>query len=519
MGNIICNILVIIAIAILSFSIFRHVPKRGKKLYSNTIARGGFHIFYPPNTLPAFKAASKAKLAISIGVRRTKDGKLICFHNRYTRKVLGIPGKVNLISYETLQGMTLYNSNEKIALLKEALKIIDGKVPILLEIRGNVKKEYLLELENVISEYNGKVYFETKDIRVYFILRKKYKYKNEKRVYYVFNLFRKRFQCIKEKDYAFQRNKYYTLSKEANLPSTQDITSIIVRSMEELENKKEILATIGKTINRYETRVGKNHWVNNSLWLHRSIVSNKYPEHSKESFEECIKFAKERDVSLTLEFDIMLYKGEVKCYHKDKISSILGQEASCAEKLNIEKTLSLKEILEIVNNNPRINLAIDIKDFHFKDRYFEELIIREIEESRYNGNFILMSFNPMVLNFLKKERPEWLRAQIGHSLRGLRKKVPFFKFPWIINGFLGMVFDVCQADVIVMDDSNWLYGLISFHRNVQGKPVLIYAPKSYREQESFIGRDSIANFIVENIESTEDWPDWYIQKFKYKNTH
>ena len=119
------------------------------------------------------------------------------------------------------------------------------------------------------------------------------------------------------------------------LPTPPNYGNFLIKRLS-LENKKEILATIGKTINRYETRVRKNHWVNNSLWLHRSIVSNKYPEHSKESFEECIKFAKERNVSLTLEFDIMLYKGEVKCYHKDKISSILGQEVSCAEKLNIE---------------------------------------------------------------------------------------------------------------------------------------------------------------------------------------
>ena len=65
-----------------------------------------------------------------------------------------------------------------------------------------------------------------------------------------------------------------------------------------------------------------------------------------------------------------------------------------------------------------------------------------------------------------------------------------------------------------MDDSNWLYCLISFHRNVQGKPVLVYAPKSYVEQESFVGRDSVANFIVENVESEEAWPRAYINKFK-----
>lgn len=509
-------ICLIIFILVILSNFFRYKPKQGGVLYSSIVASRGLHVFYPENSITAFKYAVKAHLAISIDVRITKDGKLVCFHDRYTKRLLGIPGKVSLLNYDKLRKFNLCNTKEKVPLLSMALANIKGKVPVLLNLRGRVTKEYLAELYRVLEKYDAKVYFETKSLSVYNILKTKYTSDGEKLVYFVLNPFRKRPQCIKDKDYDFQRDKYYEMFKtrRTSLPTIEDISSVLVRNMEELENKKEILASIGKTINRYETRIGNKHWVRNSIWLHRSIVSNKYPEYSRESFEECLKFADKHNVNLTLEFDVMLYEGEVKCYHKDRISSILGQDVSCAEKLNIEETLSLSEILDTVKDNPKINLAIDIKDFHFKNRELERLIIKNLENSNFKGNFILMSFNPMVLNYFKKVRPDWLRAQVGHSLKGLREKVPFFRFPWVINGLLGMLFDLSDADCVVMDNSNWLYYLISFHRNVQGKPVLIYAPKSYKEQEAFVGRDSVANFIVENIESTEDWPRSYIKQFK-----
>lgn len=512
---IICQILLLLII----LSIFRYVPQKGEELYTQVIVKRGLHIFCPENSLKSFELATRAKLAVSIDVRRTKDGKLICFHDKYTKRILNIPGKISIFKYEQLKKFKLNGTDETVPLFEQVLKVVDGKVPVYIQLRGKINKQYLISLENLINRYNGKLYFETKSLSVYIKLKKRYKYIDEKCVYYTLNPFRKRPQFIRGKEYDFQQSKYYQLIDESKaiLPTIEDISSIIVRSMEELENKKEILATIGKVINRCETRISDEHWVKNSLWLHRSIVSDKYPEHSKESFEACVKFASKNNLNITLEFDLMMYKGEIKCYHKDKISSVLGQDSSCAEKIDIDKTLTFDEILDIVSEYPNINLAIDIKDFHVKNRILEEKIIQKIEDKKYNGNFILMSFNPFVLNYFKKTRPEWLRAQIGHSLKGLKEKIPFFRFPWVINGLLGMLFDLSEADCVVMDNSNWLYYLISFHKNVQGKPVLIYAPKSYMEQEAFVGRDSVANFIVENISSEQDWPKEHLEKFK--NTH
>ena len=377
---------------------------------------------------------------------------------------------------------------------------------LLIEVKGNITKEYLAKLTEILDSYDypDTLYFHTKNIRTYKKLKEIY----GRRVFFVLNPLRKRFNFIKGTDYKVYKAKYITLFQELDIeiPSPEDIGQVITHAIEDLESKKEILATIGGVLNNYETRIDSNHWVNNSLWLHRGIISDKYLEHSRESFESCIRYAKENNINVTVEFDVMFYKGEVRCYHNDRIPSLIGQEKSCAEKLKLEKSLRLSEILEIfAGNEDYINLAIDIKDYHIVNRILPQLIIDALENSNFKGNFILMSYNPLVLNYFKKVRKDYLRAQIGHSLSGLRR-VPFFRFPWILNGLLGILFDIGHADLTLFDNSEWIFWMIAYHRNIKGKPVLIYAPKNYMEIEGFVGKESISNFIVENAENDKAWP-------------
>lgn len=503
---------------------FKFKPKDSENIYGLVIAHRGFHMFAPENSIGAYEAAIEAGLAIELDIRQTRDKKIVCFHDAYTKRLLGVPGLLLMFNYDEINSYKLQESNYTIARFEDVLKLVNGKVELLVEIKGKLTKDFFHQLILLQDNYPKEMYFHTKSLIQYFKLKRVFGKTSThgKRVYYILNPFRKRFNFVKGKDYINQRNKYNEMasSREIEIPSIEDISNIIVRSIEELESKKEILATIGSVLNGYESRVKLNDlssFIYNSVWLHRGIISQNYLEHSKDSFIACREYAKTNNIRITVELDVMLYKGEVRCYHKDKISSILGQEKSCAEKEKIEKSMTLKNVLRIFRNSKNVSLALDIKDYHIKNRVLEDLIILDIEKCKYSGNFIVMSYNPLVLTYFKKNRPNWLRAQIGHSLEGLRR-IPIFRFPTLLNSMVGLLFDMSCADCVVFDNSKWIYYLIVYHKSIKGKPVLIYAPKTYMEQQAFIGRESVANFIVENIADTTAWPEEYLQKFKISET-
>lgn len=497
---------------------FKIPSKKSKELYDVTIAHRGFHMLYPENTIEAYEAAVNANMGVELDIRRLKDGNIVCFHDRYTYRLLGVPGKTSSFSLQKIKKLFVNKSKSKVPTFEEALKKIDGRVPVLVEVKGTITSLYLSKILEILGRYekgmkgSAGVYFHTKNIKTYFKLKDVFGDK----VFFVLNPLRKRMKFVKGSDYKKELMKYNELrtSLDIQLPTPDDLAEIITSEIQELEDKNSILAGIGKVLNNYETRVDKNHWINNSLWLHRGIISKDYLEHSRESFIACREYAVKNKIRITVEFDLMLYKGEVRCYHKDKIPSLLGQEKSCAEKLKLENSLSLSEILSIfAGYEDYVNLALDIKDYRIKNRELEYCIISDIESSKYEGNFICMSYNPLVLNFFKEVRPEYLRAQIGHSLKGLRK-VPFFRFPWLLNGILGVLFDIGSADCCLFDNSNWIFWMIAYHANIKGKPVLIYPPQNYMEIESFIGKESISNFIVENAADKTAWPEEYLEKFR-----
>ena len=235
-------------------------------------------------------------------------------------------------------------------------------------------------------------------------------------------------------------------------------------------------------------------------------------EHSKEAFEACIKFAEYTQTRVTIELDLVYHKNKVICYHSDKASDKLGQDKSCARKSDISDAISLEEIIDIVKGHETlVSVIFDIKDSNLKNRVLEKEFIRIIEEKGYIGKFAVQAWNPLVLMYFERVRPQYIRGQVGHSLSGLVKYVPIDQLPWIVNALL---FDKSNPDYCVYDASNFIYILIKYNKNIKGRPVFIYAPKTQMELESFIGKDQIAGFIVENVLDHHSWSKSYIRQFK-----
>lgn len=499
---------------------FSIVSSKSREIYKYMFAHRGFHLYYPENTLGAYREAVKLNLAVELDIRMLKDGNIVCFHDRYTNRLLKIPGKLSFFSYPTLKKKAILQSQEYIPTLKEALAVFDGKVPILIEVKGNFPKEFRNKLLQELYYYHGIVYFHTKNIITYYKLKALF----HRRVFWICNIFRKRFNFLKGHHYKKEMTKckdflnrqsdiseLYLDTNEFEIPTIDDVSAILVDVLEGSESVQELCASIASVFNRYETRVNKNHWLLKSLLLHRSIISNKYREHSKEGFEAAVEYAEANNIRVGLEFDLVWYKGQVRCHHDDRVSDKLGQNKSCAEKMGIEESLTLQEIIEIVRGHEKlVSIILDIKDLHF-NRRLEEAIYQIILDSHYTGNIAVQSFNPLAVMWFEKNAPEYVRGQIGHSLSGLRR-IPFHKFLWNVVNFI--LFNKSHADYCVYDNSNYIYIFYKYNRDMKGRPVLLYDIQAETEiKTSFMSVDRFANLIIENAADESAWSKEYVEKF------
>lgn len=120
--------------------------------------RGLFNEKYPENSLSAFKNAVKNKVPIELDVTSLADGTPVIFHDQKLARMTGKDGFISMLSYEDVSKLYLAGTKEKIPTLKEALSVIDGKVPILIEIKnygkvGQMEKEIWKVLQGYSGEY------------------------------------------------------------------------------------------------------------------------------------------------------------------------------------------------------------------------------------------------------------------------------------------------------------------------------------------------------------------------------
>lgn len=112
----------------------------------------------PENSLPAFKAAVNLGYSAELDVRLTKDCKLVVFHDSNLQRMCGADVNVAELTYEQLKAFKLKNSDERIPLLKDVLKLVNGRVPLLIELKGKsfcgvMQKRLMALLKNYNGEY------------------------------------------------------------------------------------------------------------------------------------------------------------------------------------------------------------------------------------------------------------------------------------------------------------------------------------------------------------------------------
>ena len=120
----------------------------------------------PENSMAAFRKAVEAGYGIELDVQLTKDRIPVVFHDETLKRVCGVEGKVRDYTYEQLQQFTLCKSQEKIPLFADFLKMVDGKVPLIIEIKIHEKASVVCSIaDELIREYKGVYCVESFDPR------------------------------------------------------------------------------------------------------------------------------------------------------------------------------------------------------------------------------------------------------------------------------------------------------------------------------------------------------------------
>lgn len=102
------------------------------------IAHRGLHDLSegrPENGLSAVRAAVDAGYGLELDLQISADGVAMVFHDYELDRVTGESGQVKRRSAAELAQITLTGSDDRIPRLSEVLELVDGRVPMLLEIK------------------------------------------------------------------------------------------------------------------------------------------------------------------------------------------------------------------------------------------------------------------------------------------------------------------------------------------------------------------------------------------------
>lgn len=133
------------------------------------IAHRGFHdnqADCPENSMQSFRNAVERGYGIELDVHFSKDEQLVVIHDGELNRICGVDKKVCDLTYEQLRQYPLFDSQERIPLLQDALDVVNGQVPFVIEIKVDDPKQRgpLCEaVDTMLRSYHGAYCIESFD--------------------------------------------------------------------------------------------------------------------------------------------------------------------------------------------------------------------------------------------------------------------------------------------------------------------------------------------------------------------
>lgn len=147
--------------------LWRHRPTKFLRVLMNwendwylkhPIAHRGLHsgTEIPENSLSSFQACIDKKLPIELDVHILTDGTALVFHDDSFERMTGYEREMYMASYDDVKSLRLIGSDEHIPTLEQVLTLVNGQVPLVIELKC-LKHDGRLEhqVNNLLQEYDG----------------------------------------------------------------------------------------------------------------------------------------------------------------------------------------------------------------------------------------------------------------------------------------------------------------------------------------------------------------------------
>lgn len=110
----------------------------------------------PENSLRAFQKAVEAGFGIEMDIQMTKDHVPVVFHDFTLKRICNADGKIADYTFEELRQFHLCDSDQKIPKFEDVLKLVDGKVPLIVELKIEALDTSICPAgDKLLSAYKG----------------------------------------------------------------------------------------------------------------------------------------------------------------------------------------------------------------------------------------------------------------------------------------------------------------------------------------------------------------------------
>jgi len=121
----------------------------------------------PENTLASFQRAIEAGYGIELDIRITRDDQVTVIHDADLQRLCGSQAVVRAVTYEEMADARVYGSDQSIPLFTEALELIGGQVPLVIDIKPAVDVLVTCRLADLaLRDYPGPFCIQSFDPRV-----------------------------------------------------------------------------------------------------------------------------------------------------------------------------------------------------------------------------------------------------------------------------------------------------------------------------------------------------------------